>query len=124
MRNLLARLRAALTPQALCLLLLALLLLGSTRLWVWGDSAQTALEKRVSRVLSGVAGAGRVDVVIKTRRERGSALSSSGQEETPVGAVAVAQGADDPLVCLELQQALCALLGLPASAVSVVTGGG
>lgn len=122
MRNLLARLRAALTPQALCLLLLALLLLGGTRLW--GDSAQTALEKRVSRVLSGVAGAGRVDVVIKTRRERGSALSSSGQEETPVGAVAVAQGADDPLVCMELQQALCALLGLPASAVSVVTGGG
>ena len=121
MRNLLARLRAALTPQALCLLLLALLLLGGTRLW--GDSAQTALEKRVSRVLSGVAGAGRVDVVIKTRRERGSALSSSGQEETPVGAVAVAQGADDPLVCMELQQALCALLGLPASAVSVVTGG-
>ena len=41
-----------------------------------------------------------------------------------MGAVAVAQGADDPLVCLELQQALCALLGLPASAVSVVTGGG
>ena len=122
MRNLLARLRAALTPQALCLLLLALLLLGGTRLW--GDSAQTALEKRVSRVLSGVAGAGRVDVVIKTRRERGSALSSSGQEETPVGAVAVAQVADDPLVCMELQQALCALLGLPASAVSVVTGGG
>ena len=122
MRNLLARLRAALTPQALCLLLLALLLLGGTRLW--GDSAQTALEKRVSRVLSDVAGAGRVDVVIKTRRERGSALSSSGQEETPVGAVAVAQGADDPLVCMELQQALCALLGLPASAVSVVTGGG
>ena len=122
MRNLLARLRAAMTPQALCLLLLALLLLGGTRLW--GDSAQTALEKRVSRVLSGVAGAGRVDVVIKTRRERGSALSSSGQEETPVGAVAVAQGADDPLVCMELQQALCALLGLPASAVSVVTGGG
>ena len=122
MRNLLARLRAALTPQALCLLLLALLLLGGTRLW--GDSAQTALEKRVSRVLSGVAGARRVDVVIKTRRERGSALSSSGQEETPVGAVAVAQGADDPLVCMELQQALCALLGLPASAVSVVTGGG
>ena len=122
MRNLLARLRAALTPQALCLLLLALLLLGGTRLW--GDSAQTALEKRVSRVLSGVAGAGRVDVVIKMRRERGSALSSSGQEETPVGAVAVAQGADDPLVCMELQQALCALLGLPASAVSVVTGGG
>ena len=32
MRNLLARLRAALTPQALCLLLLALLLLGGTRL--------------------------------------------------------------------------------------------
>ena len=122
MRNLLARLRAAMTPQALCLLLLALLLLGGTRRW--GDSAQTALEKRVSRVLSGVAGAGRVDVVIKTRRERGSALSSSGQEETPVGAVAVAQGADDPLMCMELQQALCALLGLPASAVSVVTGGG
>lgn len=122
MRNLLARLRAALTPQALWLLLLALLLLGGARLW--GDTAQTALEKRVSRVLSGVAGAGRVDVVIKTQRLSGGTLTASRQEETPVGAVAVAQGADDPLVCLELQQALCALLGLPASAVSVVTGGG
>ena len=121
MRNLLARLRAALTPQALWLLLLALLLLGGARLW--GDSSQTALEKRVSRALSGVAGAGRVDVVIKTQCLSGGTLASSRQEETPVGAVAVAQGADDPLVCLELQQALCALLGLPASAVSVVTGG-
>ena len=40
-----------------------------------------------------------------------------------IGAVAVAEGAGDPLVRIELEQALCALLGLPASAVSVVTGG-
>ncbi len=37
--------------------------------------------------------------------------------------MAVAQGADDPLVRMQLEQALCALLGLPNSAVSVVTGG-
>ena len=43
--------------------------------------------------------------------------------EVPCGAMAVAQGADDPLVRMQLEQALCALLGLPNSAVSVVTGG-
>jgi len=41
----------------------------------------------------------------------------------PSGAVAVAQGADDPFVCAQLTQALCALLGLPASSVSVISGG-
>ncbi len=54
----------------------------------------------------------------------GAAIGKSGRAaEIPCGAMAVAQGADDPLVRMQLEQALCALLGLPISAVSVVTGG-
>lgn len=125
MRDLLGRLRAALTPQALALLAIgALVLFGSA--FAGEDSTQTALEKRIGKALSSVEGAGHVQVVIHTREaaQGGSALSSSsGAQQVPLGAVAVAQGADDPVVYLELQQALCALLGLPASAVSVVTGG-
>lgn len=124
MRDLLGRLRAALTPQALALLALAALLLFGGGALQGGD-AQTDLERRIARTLSAVEGAGRVQVVISTRETgtRSGALSSSGAQEVPCGAVAVAQGADDPIVYLELQQALCALLGLPASSVSIVTGG-
>ena len=41
----------------------------------------------------------------------------------PVGAIAVMQGADDPVLQLEIQEAICVLLGLPASSVSVMMGG-
>ena len=41
-----------------------------------------------------------------------------------VPAYAAAGGADDPLVRMQLTQALCALLGLQASAVSVVSASG
>ena len=124
MRDLLARLRADLTPQAVAMIALAMLLIGGGSLLAMrGETAQMPLEKRVSRALSGVSGAGRVDVVIQTKKTAAGAFAAAQQEETPVGAVAVAQGADDPIVNLELQQALCALLGLPPSAVSVVTGG-
>jgi len=71
-------------------------------------------------------GAGRVQVVIMTRAQQtepGTLVKTDNAVEIPCGAVAVAEGAGDPLVRIELEQALCALLGLPASAVSVVTGG-
>lgn len=122
----LGRLRAALTPQALLALLAALaLIMFSGGL---GRSGGEDLETRVSRTLTQMEGAGRVQVVIYTRRKEAAsgAFSSSGTQtgEIPCGAVAVAEGADDPLVRMQLEQALCALLGLPASAVSVVTGTG
>ena len=126
MREWLMRLRAALTPQALALLAVALLLLGGALGMRGGTGTQrhTELEARIGRTLSGMSGAGEVDVVIMTRmvETKGSGFSS-GIEESVCGAVAVAQGADDPIVHLQLQEALCALLGLPASAVSVVAGG-
>ena len=123
MRDLLARLRAALTPQAL--LLLGALLLGCACMG-GGSSRQTSLERRTARVLSEVSGAGRVDVVISMQQiEETGSLRASGRNgmDSVLGAIAVAQGADDPIVCYELQQALCALLSLPASAVSIVAGG-
>ena len=124
MRDLLAHLRAAISPQVMLALACALLLLFFAALSS-GEEGASALEKRTERVLSAVSGAGKVNVVINMRAalQTGRGISAAQPDEIPAGAVAVAQGADDPVVHYELQQALCALLSLPASAVSVVTGG-
>jgi len=118
----LSRLRAALTPQAAVLfaaLLLLFLFLSS------GVEEQESLESRISRTLSCVDGAGRVEVTIRMKAVQASAPAFGTQQaqSVPCGAVAVAQGADDPLVALELHDALCTLLGLPPASVSVITGG-
>lgn len=123
LKDVLSRLRAALTPQAVMLLAAALLLC-----WLAAASQRTGaspLEERLARTLSCMEGAGRVEVTIRTREvaSSGGALGASVSESVPCGAVVVAQGAQDPLVKMELRQAVCALLGLPASSVSVVTGG-
>lgn len=121
MREMLSRLRAALTPQALALFAaLAIAFLLASR---EGDTQ--SLESRIARTLSGVEGAGRVEVTIRMReiQSSGSLMGSAQTERSPLGAVAVAQGADDPLVAMQLQEALCALLGLPAASVSVIAGG-
>lgn len=122
MKDLLLRLRAALTPTAL--IVLALLLLLCMNLMHKGDTG-TALERRTAKALASISGAGEVQVVIRMREaQRQNGISSSnGTAALPCGAIAVAQGADDPWVKIELQEALCALLGLPPSAVSVVAGG-
>ena len=123
LRDVLSRLRAALTPQAVLLLAAALLLgclaAGGRR------TGASSLEERLARTLSRMEGAGRVEVTIRTREvtAAGGAFGASETESVPCGAVVVAQGAQDPLVELELRQAVCALLGLPGSSVSVVTGG-
>ena len=125
MKQMLMRLRAAFTPQAALLLAAALLLLALGGSLTDGG-AQEDLESRVERTLSAMEGAGRVQVVIMTRAQQtepGTWVKTDNAVEIPCGAVAVAEGAGDPLVRIELEQALCALLGLPASAVSVVTGG-
>ncbi len=121
MRAFISRLRAALTPQALVIIAaMALMLLLASQ----NDSAQS-LESRIGRTLSMVDGAGRVEVTIRVQeiQSSGGMLGTRQMEKMPIGAVAVAQGADDPLVVMQLQEALCALLGLPAASVSVITGG-
>ena len=123
LKDVLSRLRAALTPQAAALLAAVLLLC-----WLAAASQRTGaspLETRLARTLSCMEGAGRVEVTIRTREvaSSGGAFGASVSESVPCGAVVVAQGAQDPLVKMELRQAVCALLGLPASSVSVVTGG-
>lgn len=126
MREGLMRLRSALTPRVMLLLGASMLLLAFAlaRRPPVGAGGQTLTEERIGRVLSLVSGAGRVEVVINMSEvSEGSGFGDNGTHLTPSGAVAVAQGADDPLVRLELQEALCALLGLPAGAVSVVAGG-
>ena len=123
LKDVLSRLRAALTPQAVMLLAAALLLC-----WLAAASQRTGaspLEERLARTLSCMEGAGWVEVTIRTREvaSSGGVFGTSVSESVPCGAVVVAQGAQDPLVEMELRQAVCALLGLPASSVSVVTGG-
>ena len=123
LKDVLSRLRAALTPQAVVLLAAALLLC-----WLAAASQRTGaspLETRLARTLSCMEGAGRVEVTIRMREvaSSGGVFGTSVSESVPCGAVVVAQGAQDPLVEMELRQAVCALLGLPASSVSVVTGG-
>ncbi|MBQ7885692.1 MAG: hypothetical protein IJ313_02230 [Clostridia bacterium] len=122
MREIVSRLRAALTPQA-AVIITALLLAGLLMFWR-GEDAQS-LESRIARTLSAVEGAGRVEVTIRMRdvRVSGASLGAEQTQSVPSGAVAVAQGADDPLVAMQLQEALCALLGLSPASVSVMTGG-
>ena len=110
------------------MLLAALALIGYCTLRDQTGDETTRLEKQASAVLSRIEGAGRVEVTIMTRKtQMGNSGLLSGKTdeaaEIPCGAVAVAQGADDPLVRIQLEQALCALLGLPGTAVSVMAGG-
>jgi len=120
---LLQRLRAAARPRVLVLLAALLVFLSGMHL-LSGKKAQSSFEERVSQTLSGIQGAGKVSVIIQTRRSISEGgIYGTEKQEIPCGAVAVAQGADDPIVRQQLEQALCALLSLPASAVSIVTGG-
>ena len=120
MQEILSRLRAARIPQAAAIFAALLLIY-----WLSGVESDNALERRISKTLSLVDGAGRVEVTIamKTAGEVQRTLGKEQNRRTPCGAVAVAQGADDPLVALELQEALCALLSLPPSSVAIMTGG-
>lgn len=128
MKQLADRLRAALALPGAKVLLVALLLLLLAAGLRGGTDA--SLETRIARTLSAMDGAGEVSVVIRMREATtgggsGSLLAAGGgAEAVPCGAVAVAEGADDPLVRMQLTQALCALLGLQASAVSVVSASG
>lgn len=69
--------------------------------------AQTSDEARLCRVLSAMAGAGKVDVAVYY------------DDAAPCGAVVVADGAGDAAVRIRLAGAVTTLLGLDASRVAV-----
>lgn len=89
---------------ALALVVALCLMLGSAES---GKSAQTSDEARLSRVLSAMAGAGKVDVAVYY------------DDTVPCGAVVVADGAGDAAVRIRLSGAVTTLLGLDASRVAV-----
>lgn len=82
------------------------------------DAAQASGEEaRLAAVLSRMAGAGEVEVVVRWA-ETADPLGQTGQR-TPLGAVVVAQGAEDIGVRLQLIRAVTALLDLDSGAVEV-----
>lgn len=124
MKGLIGRLRAAFSMPVLFTLLLAASLLLMLKNDSTPSRTATQLEARISETLSHIEGAGRVEVVIRTRTlsqtQNTGFAGSTKNEEVPCGAVAVAQGAENPVVRMKLTQALCALLGLQAADVDVL----
>lgn len=123
MRNVVGRLRAAiLSPAMIALLILFAIFLfmssGST------DGGERALEERIAHILSGIEGAGEVQVIIRTQTvevKTDNRIGARSEEmRVPCGAIASAPGAHDPLIKMRITQALCALLGLEASCVEVI----
>lgn len=124
MREWLTRLRATLTPQAIALICAAalFLMLAGGGLDEYGSNQD--LETRIAKTLSSVEGAGKVSVVLHTKQtEQTDGLHGREIDEALIGAVAVVQGADDPVLRAEIQDALCTLLGLSSASVSVLAGG-
>lgn len=80
----------------------------------------TEEEQRISATLSQIAGAGRTRVSIYYAR---AASAFSGEGQSPVGAVIVAEGAGDVGVRLRLLRAAETLLGLGPSEVDVFSMG-
>lgn len=80
-------------------------------------STASQQEKRIAEVLSNIAGAGRVEVVLYTSAQSSGSFSSA--EAVPTGALIVAEGAEDMAVRLNLIRAVRTLLGLPETAVDV-----
>lgn len=89
-------------------LLAALLLcIGFCLLLGMQGSTATDVESRVSRVLSTIEGAGRVDVAVYY------------VESVPCGAVVVAKGASDVAVQLRLISAVSTLLGIDQGRIAI-----
>ena len=94
----------------LCCLLCFLLLSGRG-----AGGSGTSEEKRIAQVLSAISGAGKVEVAVYYSGGTDSLSSST----SPVGAVVVAEGADNLEVRLSLIRAVRTLLGLSEAAVDV-----
>ena len=124
MGNVVPKVRAAGTVQLIVLLLAALIVIMAFSGDSKGRSGTTDLEVRIGSTLSEMEGVGKVRVVIRTRMQSVQSNSFSSQnhgEEVPCGVIAVAEKANDPVVRMKLIHALCALLGLDAAEVEVVS---
>ena len=82
------------------------------------EAGSTELEARMERVLSSVAGAGRVRVMIHTE-DAVSAFGGGASAPKILGVVVVAEGASDLRVALELARAARSLTGVDADAIEV-----
>ena len=74
-------------------------------------------EVRLAQVLSSMAGAGKVEIAVRWAEEAVTAVQQD--SKTPVGAIVVAQGAEDVGVRLKLIRAVTTLLQLEPGAVEV-----
>ena len=123
LRDFVERFRSVALAPVLVSLLMCIVLFLLASMDMRGDSV-AALEARTAAALSEIAGVGKAHVVIRTRggaiKETGGVFTRTQEEQIPCGAVAVMQGAEDPLVRMKAAQALCSLLGLQASQVDVL----
>jgi len=113
-------------PGQWLLLLLLLGLSGVLLLSDYGQEAggQSAAEKRISQVLSAMEGCGKVEVALYYGPETKDLWGASEENKAPIGAVVVAEGAEDVQVRLMLIRAVKTLLGLDQQAVEVFPMGG
>lgn len=87
-------------------------------------SLSDPLETRIARMLSNMEGAGKVEMVIHYAQPAKVASNwlepaSSQQDSQPVGAIVIAEGADNIKVRLELSRAVQTLLQLTPDAVEI-----
>lgn len=101
---------------ALAAAVIACLLLGMAEN---ASTGATEEEARLSRVLSAIEGAGQVEVAVFYDE---SAQNGEKTASAPVGAVVVAQGADDVAVRIRLIRAVTTLTGLDNAKVEVFRG--
>lgn len=79
--------------------------------------ATSTEEVRLAQVLSSMAGAGKVEIAVRWAEKAETAVQQG--SKTPVGAIVVAQGAEDVGVRLKLIRAVTTLLQLEPGAVEV-----
>ena len=109
------------TALALVLLLVIALATGACLLLPQGGTDTAGVvsteEVRLAQVLSSMAGAGKVEIAVRWVEEAATAVQQG--SKTPVGAIVVAQGAEDVGVRLKLIRAVTTLLQLEPGAVEV-----
>ncbi len=102
------------------ILVLLLALSGALLLTDFDTSGgQSAMEKRISQVLSAMEGCGKVEISIYYGPENKNMWGETTNNTAPLGAVVVAEGADKVEVRLMLMRAVQTLLGLGQQSVQV-----